>query len=176
MSHWEQVLTDLVEHRGGSIVRYATLLCGDPREAEDLVQEALVRVFTVLRRPRGDGPGDLRGLENAEAYVRRTVLNIYLDGYRRRRRWLAVRHLFGGQDASAGPDQAGPDRLDLDAALATLPPRQRACVVLRFYADLTVEQIACDLGVTAGTVKRHLYDANASLTVTLTPTIEEEPS
>ena len=175
MGRWEPVLTDLVRHRGGSLVRYATLLCGDPREAEDLVQDALVRVFTAGRHSQVGGPGDLGALEHAEAYVRRVVLNLYLDGYRRRRRWLAVRHLLGGQDSTAGPDQAGPERLDLDSALAALPPRQRACVVLRFYADLTVEQIADDLGVTAGTVKRHLHDANASLAVRLAPAVDEEP-
>jgi len=174
MSRWEPVLTDLVQYRGGQLVRYATLLCGDRREAEDLVQDALIRVFTATRPPHGNGPGDLSAVEHAEAYVRRTILNLYLDGYRRRRRWVAVRHLLGGQDSTAGPDQVSPERLDLDSALAALPPRQRACVVLRFYADLTVGQIADDLGVTEGTVKRHLHDANASLAKTLAPSAKEE--
>ena len=174
MSRWEPVLADLLRYRGGALVRYATLLCGDQREAEDLVQDALIKVFTAMRRPHGDGPGDVGALEHAEAYVRRTVLNLYLDRYRRRRRWLAVRHLLGGQVATAGPDQASPERLDLNSALAALPPRQRACVVLRYYADLTVGQIADDLGVTAGTVKRHLHDANASLATSLAPAVGEE--
>jgi len=176
MSRWEPVLTDLVRYRGGHLVRYATLLCGDRREAEDLVQDALVRVFAAMRRPHGNGPGDRDALDHAEAYVRRTVLNLYLDGYRRRQRWVGVRHLLGGQDSTAGPDAASPERLDLDAALVSLPPRQRACVILRFYADLTVGQIADELGVTAGTVKRHLHDANASLATSLTPSAEEKPA
>jgi RNA polymerase sigma factor (sigma-70 family) len=174
MSRWEPVLADLVRYRGGSLLRYATLLCGDRREAEDLVQDALIRVFTTLRRPHGNDPGDLGVLEHTEAYVRRTVLNLYLDGHRRRRRWLAVRHLLGGQVSTAGPDHAGPERLDLHAALAALPPRQRACVVLRYYADLTVGQIADELGVTAGTVKRHLHDANVGLATSLAPAVGEE--
>ena len=174
MSRWEPVLTDLVRYRAGSLLRYATFLCGDQREAEDLVQDALVKAFTVMRRPHSGGPDDVGALEHAEAYVRRTVLNLYIDGYRRRRRWVAVRHLLGGEDWTAGPDQASAERLDLDSALAALPPRQRACVVLRFYADLTVEQIADDLGVTTGTVKRHLHDANASLAKSLAFTAEEE--
>jgi RNA polymerase sigma-70 factor (ECF subfamily) len=174
MNRWEPVLTDLVRYRGGHLVRYAALLCGDRREAEDLVQDALVRTFTTMRRPQGDGPGDLAALEHAEAYVRRTVLNLYLDGYRRRRRWAAVRHLLGGQASTAGPEQAGPDHLDLDAALGALPPRQRACMVLRFYADLTVDQIAEDLGVTVGTVKRHLHDAGSTLAARLA--VDEEAS
>ena len=102
---------------------------------------------------------DLGTVQHVEAYVRRTVLNLYLDGYRRRRRWGAVRHLVGRQDATDGPDQGSPERLDVDSALAALPPRQRACVVLRYFSDLTVAQIADDLGVTTGTVKRHLHDA-----------------
>ncbi|KQR12436.1 sigma-70 family RNA polymerase sigma factor [Cellulomonas sp. Leaf334] len=174
MNRWEPVLTDLVRYRGGSLVRYAALLCGDRREAEDLVQDALVRTFTTMRRSQGDGPGDLAALEHAEAYVRRTVLNLYLDGYRRRRRWTAVRHLLGGQASTPGPEQAGADHLDLDVALAALPPRQRACMVLRFYADLTVNQIAEDLGVSAGTVKRHLHDAGSTLASRLA--VDEEAS
>lgn len=174
MNCWEPVLTDLVRNRGGALVRYATLLCGDRREAEDLVQDALVRVFATTRRPQGGGPGDFAALENVEAYVRKTVLNLYLDGYRRRRRWGAVKHLLGAQVSTDGPDQATPEHLDLDSALAALPPRQRACVVLRFYADLTVPQIAEDLGVSPGAVKRHLHAANAKLAVSLTPVGEEE--
>jgi RNA polymerase sigma factor (sigma-70 family) len=176
MNRWEPVLTDLVRERGGSLVHYAALLCGDRREAEDLVQDALVRTFTSMRRPQGDGPGDFEALENAEAYVRRAVLNLYLDGYRRRRRWAAVRHLLGGQASTAGPDHASPLHLDLESALGALPPRQRACVVLRFYADLTVGQIAEDLGVSAGTVKRHLHDANLNLASRLAPVADEEAS
>jgi len=174
MSRWEPVLADLVRYRGGSLVRYATLLCGDRSEAEDLVQDALIRVFTALRRPHGASLGDGRALEHAEAYVRRTVLNLYLDRCRRRRRWTSVQHLLAGQVSTPGPDQASPERLDLSSALAALSPRQRACVVLRYYADLTVGQIADDLGVSVGTVKRHLYDANASLATSLAPAVGEE--
>ncbi len=176
MDAWEPALTDLVRFRGGLLVRYARLLCGDQREAEDLVQEALIRVFSATRRPPGGRPADATAIENAEAYVRRTVLNLFLDGCRRRQRWVAVRHLLGGQVSTAGPERAIPDRLDLAAALATLPPRQRACVVLRYYEDLTVVQIADDLAVTPGTVKRHLHDANASLAARLAPSLGREPA
>lgn len=124
MSRWEPVLTDLVQYRGGSLLRYATLLCGDQREAEDLVQDALIKVFTV-RRPLRAGQDESGALDHAEAYVRRTILHAYIDGYRRRLRWVAVRHLVGVQTRTAGPDQGGPERLDLQSALAALPPKQR---------------------------------------------------
>ncbi|WP_154795721.1 sigma-70 family RNA polymerase sigma factor [Occultella kanbiaonis] len=172
MSHWEPVLTDLVRQRGGALVRYAALLCGDRAEGEDLVQEALTKVFAVMRKPpRGDGRV---AIEHAEAYVRRTVLTLYLDGYRRRRRWAAVRHLLPGSESTAGPERHSPDRLDVDRALAVLGPRQRACMVLRYYADLTVPQIADELGVSPGTVKRHLHDAGLHLVAELDGSLEGE--
>jgi len=84
MAQWEQALDELVRTRGTALVGYAYLLCGDRREAEDLVQDALVRTFAR---------GRLTEAAALEGYVRRTLLNTYLDGFRRRRRWAAVRHL-----------------------------------------------------------------------------------
>jgi len=66
MSRWEPVLTDLVQHRGGTLLRYATLLCGNQREAEDLVQDALIKVFSV-RRPLRTGQDESGALDHAEA-------------------------------------------------------------------------------------------------------------
>jgi RNA polymerase sigma factor (sigma-70 family) len=156
---WEDVLDDLVRHRGGALVRYAALLTGDPREAEDLVQDALVRCF-------GQGR-PLRDAVAAEAYVRRAILTIFLDATRRRRRWSGVAHLLAHDEE--GPDHAVGDRIDVQAAIATLSPRLRACVVLRFYDDLTVPQIAKDLDLAEGSVKRYLSDASAQLEALLGP-------
>ena len=159
MRAWEDVLDDLVRHRGGALVRYATLLTGDRREAEDLVQDALLKSF-------GSGRA-LRDELAAEAYARRAILTIFLDGTRRRRRWSGVAHLLV-------PDEQAPDpmtgvRIDVQQALATLPPRLRACVVLRFYDDLTVPQIARDLDLAEGSVKRYLSDACERLEALLGP-------
>lgn len=115
------------------------------------MQDALVRCFS-----RGSA---LRDVGAAEAYVRRTVLTIFLDGYRRRVRRDGLRHLVARPDETSGPEQSAPDRLDVHAALATLRPRLRACVVLRFYDDLTVPEIARRLDLSDGTVKRYLFDA-----------------
>jgi RNA polymerase sigma-70 factor (ECF subfamily) len=158
---WEQVLGDLVRTRGGALVRYATLLTGDPRAAEDLVQDALVRCFST--------GSALRETAAAEGYVRRTILTIFLDGYRRRARWDGVRHLLARDDDTAGHEQAAAIRLDVHAALLTLRPRLRACVVLRFYDDLTVPEIARRLDLSDGTVKRYLFDATAQLEAVLGP-------
>ena len=150
MAAWEQSLDELVRTRGTALVGYAYLLCGDRREAEDLVQDALVKTFT-----RGRG-----GLEatSLEGYVRRAVLTTYVDGFRRRRRWAAVRHLVHSDDARPGHESGVGDRIDVAAALATLAPRERACVVLRFYEDLTVPGIADALSLSQGAVKRYLSD------------------
>ena len=159
MASWEDVLDELVRHRGGALVRYATLLTGERREAEDLVQDALVRCF-------GQGR-PLRDAVAAEAHVRRAILTIFLDATRRRRRWSGVVHLLACDDE--GPDHAAGDRIDVQAAIGTLSPRLRACVVLRFYDDLTVPQIARDLDLAEGSVKRYLSDACDQLEALLGP-------
>ena len=161
MPSWEQVLTELVRHRGPALVRYATLLTGERRAAEDLVQDALVRCFSQGR--------PLRETAAAEAYVRRAVLTIFLDGRRRADRWSGVRHLLARSEHTDGPEPTAPARLDVAAAVATLRPRLRACVVLRFYDDLTVPEIARRLGLADGTVKRYLSDATAELEAILGP-------
>nr|WP_174257855.1 sigma-70 family RNA polymerase sigma factor [Phytoactinopolyspora alkaliphila] len=133
------------------MVGYAYLLTADLAEAEDLVQEAIVRTFAR----------SLRGLElqDAESYVRRAVLRLYVDGHRRWGRWLGVRHLVATRSDDRGA-LAGPEltdtQIDVRRALADLPRRERACVVLRYFEDLTVPQIADRLGVSDGSVKRYL--------------------
>ncbi|NMM16135.1 MAG: sigma-70 family RNA polymerase sigma factor [Cellulomonas sp.] len=155
MSDWEHVLDTLVRERGPALVRYAALLTGDLGDADDLVQEALIRSFSQGR--------PLRETLAAESYVRRAILSIFLDGYRRRRRWAAVRHLLARPDDAEGLEAAASSRIDVQSALLTLRPRLRACVVLRFYDDLTVPEIARQLALSDGTVKRYLSDPIGAL-------------
>lgn len=150
MAAWEQALKDLVRTRGTALVGYAYLLCGDRREAEDLVQDALVKTFA-----RGRAGARM---ESMEGYVRRAILSTYLDGFRRRKRWAAVRHLVAVDDVRTGPEAAVTAHIDVRAALDTLAPRERACVVLRYFEDLTVPQIADALSLAEGSVKRYLSD------------------
>jgi RNA polymerase sigma-70 factor (sigma-E family) len=161
MAAWEDSLDSLVRSRGPALVGYAFLLCGNRQEAEDLVQDALVKTYS--RGRVGTQP------DNVEGYVRRAVLNTYLDGFRRRRRWEAVRHLVGPQETGAGPEQAVGDRMAVAAALETLTPRERACVVLRYYEDLPVKRIADELSISEGAVKRYLSDAVRCLEAQLGP-------
>lgn len=173
---WHEDLETLATQRGGVLVGYAYTLCGDVRQAEDLVQEALVRYCSRLVRPGGrsggrragttsgmrtvplDGAAD-RAVEHAEAYVRRIVLNLYLDGWRRGRRWADIVPRVATDDHVRFPDSGVTARADVVQALAGLAPRQRACVVLRYLEDLTIEQVAQALGLAPGTVKRYLHDA-----------------
>lgn len=160
MPDWNDDLHELVRTRHRALIGYAYLLCGNTREAEDLVQDALVKVYTPRSTP---------ATEVSEGYVRRAILTIYLDLYRRRRRWSGIKHLVGIADRVESKDGAVADQVDVAVALDALTPRQRACVVLRYFEDLTVPQIASALGCADGTVKRHLFDAHALLAERLGP-------
>jgi RNA polymerase sigma-70 factor (ECF subfamily) len=156
---WERVVTELVAERGDALLRYAALLCGDRDDAADLVQEALVKTFGRLRNGFG--------VDSAEAYVRRVILNTHLDGGRRRTRWrrLAPLEYLPEQRDSDAP--AVDAKLDLHGELRKLTPRERACLVLRYYDDLTVAAIAETLGISLGTVKRYLSDGLAKMAIAL---------
>ena len=121
--------------------RTAYLMCGDWHRAEDAAQDALVKVYRRWSRiERGDG---------LNAYAHRAVVTAVFDHSSRER-------LHDPDDDRATvPDLAGPvdDRLLVVQALATLPASQRACVVLRHYADLSLEQTADILGIGVGGVK-----------------------
>jgi len=122
--------------------RAAFLLCGDWHTAEDLVQATLVKVFVSWRR--------IRRQETAHAYATRTLVNTYLAHKRLKR--------TGEIPTSELPERAAelpsPEtRMVVIAALATLPPKGRAVVVLRYWADLSVDQVAAVLGCSPSAVK-----------------------
>lgn len=126
------------------LVRTAYLLTGDHHEAEDLVQSTLAKVY--LGWPR------IRRLDVPEAYVQRALVNNNLSRFRKRR----VVHLLTPllpERARADPHSPVEDRALLMAALAALPPRQRAVVVLRYWEDLSEQQVADILGCSPGNVK-----------------------
>ncbi|WP_427887233.1 RNA polymerase sigma factor [Kribbella sp. GL6] len=156
MADWEQAIRTLHAERGAALHAYGYLLTGEQAAAADLVQDAFLRVFSRLRL--GDD------IDRLESYVRRAMLNRYVDGRRRAGLWRARRHLLV-QPVAEEPDHGLAD--DVRRALTTLSPRQRACVVLRYYEDLTVPQIAAQLDCAEGTVKRHLADARSKLATQL---------
>lgn len=132
--------------------RVAAQLTGDPHRGDDLVQQAITKLYLRWRAAEQ--------ASNLDAYVYKILLRAYLD--ERRLAWSRV------ELGSTGPDEATPavdveSRILLRTALAQLPPRQRAVVVLRYLADLSVDDVAEVLGISAGTVKSQCSDAVASL-------------
>ena len=156
---WEQELGTLDATRGSALVAYAYLLTGNAHAAEDLVQDGLVNCYS-RRRPHE--------VEWLEAYVRRVILNTYLDAYRSTSRLAKITHLLADEPGADEHAAAG-DRADVARALTVLSPRERACVVLRFYDDLTLPEIGQRLGISAGAVKRYLSDARHKLEPLLGP-------
>jgi RNA polymerase sigma-70 factor (sigma-E family) len=154
MTEWREVVGGLMAARGQALKRYAYVLCGSDDEAEDLVQQALVN---ALSRGRG------RDLRSPEAYVKRVITNEYLDRRRAQETWL--RHARRVVPSAHDDDNVSQVALgdDVRTALFALSPRQRACVVLRFYEDLTVPEVARTLGLGEGTVKRYLSESLARL-------------
>jgi RNA polymerase sigma-70 factor (sigma-E family) len=122
------------------LLRIAWLTCGDHQFAEDLVQGALAAVYQRWGRLRADDPA---------AYARRCIVNAHIDASRKRRREVVTDRVPDRGAVDALP----PDTRWLLTALATLPSRERQCVVLRHYADLPEAEVADLLGVSIGTVK-----------------------
>lgn len=156
---WERVVETLVAERGEALTRYAYLISGSADDAADLVQDALVKTFGRLRNGLS--------LVSAEAYVRRAILNGYLDDGRRRTRWRRISHLTAVPESQDSPAPAAETRLDLQGELRRLSPRERACLVLRYYDDLKVDDIAATLEISPGAVKRYLSDGLAKMSIAL---------
>ncbi|WP_051367876.1 SigE family RNA polymerase sigma factor [Hamadaea tsunoensis] len=140
-----------VEHAWQRHFRLALLLTGDRHLAEELLQDALVRIYERWRR--------LSRTDDLHAYLRKVLVNNHTSHWRRRRRESLVADL---------PDRPGDDTVSAEAlvvrdALRALPPRQRAVVVLRHYEDLSERDIARALGCTQGTVKSQHAKAMARL-------------
>lgn len=121
--------------------RTAYLMCGDWHRAEDLTQTAFAKLYAAWPR--------LRDPAAADSYLRQILTTTYLDDSRRL--WHRERATDPMPDDEMSDDHD--DRLDLLDALAQVAPRQRACLVLRFYDDLSVEETAAALRCSTGTVK-----------------------
>jgi RNA polymerase sigma-70 factor (sigma-E family) len=152
--------TEFVAARMSALRRIAYLLCQDWHRADDLVQVAITRLYANWHRASV--------MDHTEAYVRTILVREYLS--ERRSGWARRVSLDGTVPdlAAAQPDRDA--ALDMHAALAGLPPRQRATIVLRFYCDLTVDQAANVLGCTSGTIKSQTAKGLAGLKKALEPT------
>jgi RNA polymerase sigma-70 factor (sigma-E family) len=142
--------------------RLAFVMLGDPQQAEEVVMEAFVKVFSGWNR--------FRNIEHLPAYLRRTVVNGCRGRIRRRRIEGRAAALLHGRAEREAADW-GPERSELQAdvwtAVRALPERQRACIVLRYLEDLSDAQIAETLDCSIGTVKSQLAKARAKLQTSL---------
>jgi RNA polymerase sigma-70 factor (sigma-E family) len=153
---------DYVASRGDRLLRFAFLLCGDRHLAEDLVQEVLARVHDRWHR--------LAHVEQPDAYFRTAIVRQFVS-WRRRRSSQETSLELVPEPAGTGPDAAARHaaRDEMWRLLATLPRKQRAVLVLRFYADLPDDQIAEALGCRPATVRVHVARGLARLRDAIAP-------
>jgi RNA polymerase sigma-70 factor (sigma-E family) len=144
-----EVFDAFVRARHAALLRYGTVLTGDPHSAADLVQDALERTGLAWSRVQQQG--------DPEGYVRRVMANRNISQWRRLRRERLV---------DAPPERVYDDHPADDVmweVLATLPRRQRTVLVLRYYEDLSEVEIARVLGIAQGTVKSQASKGIAAL-------------
>jgi RNA polymerase sigma-70 factor (sigma-E family) len=161
---------DFVEFAAASrewLRRTAYVLCGDWHRASDITQEALIRVYVAW--PRLENKGGLA------AYARRAVVSVVIDQSRQRSSTEVP--AMAAEAAPVAPDLAGEvaDRQAVRQALARLPQRRRACVVLRYFEELSVAEVAALLGISEGTVKSQTSRGLASLRTMLEDEAHDAP-
>ena len=162
----DRFVADMFRAEGTSLVRLARLFVDDRNAAEDLVQEAFIRLARSARR--------IEDPARAPAYLRSIVLNLARD--HNRRGLVSLRHRSPVGDANAGADDelaVREDQRQVLDALRDLPARQRACLVLRYYDELGIDDIATTLGVSRNSVKTHLRRGLAALEARLTADPED---
>jgi RNA polymerase sigma-70 factor (sigma-E family) len=142
----EREYGDYVAARSRHLCGLAYLMCGDWHSAQDAVQTALTKLY--LAWPR------LHTREAVDPYVRRIVVRAVFDQrrlarFRREASWAEPPDAVGTADLA----DATPDRLAVLHALSRVPPRQRAVLVLRYWEDQPVDEVARTLGCSTGTVK-----------------------
>lgn len=156
----DEAIGELFREHYRSLLRLAALLVDDRETAEDVVQDAFVRLHGAW--------GRVRDPAQRPAYLRSIVCNTARS--RLRRRLVAARHRPAPPaDARSAEDAAlvGEERAEVLAALRALPRRQRECLVLRYYLDLSEAQIAAALGISTGSVKSHASRGVAALAAAL---------
>jgi RNA polymerase sigma-70 factor (sigma-E family) len=136
----EDDFRELYVARAAALRRTAFLLCGDWHQAEDLVQVSFAKLYAAWRR-----------VDRPEPYLRQVLVRSWIDETRRPHR--RERPSADLPDGPTSPGSSFEDRQLLKAALLRVPPRQRACLVLRFFDDLSVADTARALGINENTVK-----------------------
>jgi RNA polymerase sigma-70 factor (sigma-E family) len=146
-------LADLYREHRQTLVRLASLLLHEPADAEEVVQDAFLKAYLAW--------GRIREPDKALAYLRSAVLN----GARSRLRHLRVvaRTPLESPRSVEADGEAADDRRRILAAVRSLPARQRECLALRYYLELSETEIATTLGISTGSVKTHVHRGLAAL-------------
>lgn len=148
----------LFAEESASLVRLARIFCDDRNAAEDLVQEAFIRLHRSA--------GTIRDLGSAPAFLRSIVINLARDHNRRGLMSLRHRNTADPDPAPPGPDDLAVVDDDAQAvveALRALPDRQRACLVLHYYEQLSIAEVAETLRISPNSVKTHCRRGLAAL-------------
>lgn len=144
---------EFVRTRAHALYRYGYLLTGNAYDTDDLVQDALLKVRAAWSR--------LDNQDDPIAYTRTVMARLHVSAWRRRRRERVVPDVPDiAVDEGHG---SGAQYTPVWRALATLPPGQRAVLVLRYYEQLSEAEIAATLGVSRGTVRSQMFRALANL-------------
>ena len=144
----------LYREHGPALVRLAFLLTGDNAEAQDLVHDAFIQVAGKLDQ---QARGEVLPIDNVPGYLRRTVVNV-CHGWHRRAATRA-RH----EPPVAEPVVLAPEHDEIWTALADLPVQRRTALVLRFYEDLSFDDVASVMGVRPSTARSLVRRGLASL-------------
>ena len=140
--------------------RLAGVILGNGADAEDATHDAVVQAWRMF--------AGLRDQARFEAWFQRILVNVCRDRLRKQRRTPVTELTLAGSVSVAGEFTKVEDRLALDRAFARLSPDQAITVVLRFHADLTLDDVAARMGVPVGTVKSRLHAALAAMQHALT--------
>lgn len=152
------LVEQMFAEQGASLVRLARVFCDDRDAAEDLVQEAFIRLHRSA--------GSIRDLRRAPAFLRSIVINLARD--HNRRGLMSLRHQASTEPPAPPiePDERAVHDEEADEvlnALRTLPERQRACLVLHYYEQLSIAEVAETLRISTNSVKTHCRRGLATL-------------
>jgi RNA polymerase sigma-70 factor (sigma-E family) len=158
----DEAITEMYHAEYRSLVRLSAVLVGDVSTAEEVVQDSFIAMHSAWRR--------LHDTDKAVHYLRRSVVN---------RSRSVLRHRIVADRHAPKPDPDMPsaehgaiallERSAVISALRTLPVRQREALVLKYYLDLSEEQVASVMKISRGAVKSHTARAKAALRSTLEP-------
>ena len=162
----DAAFTQFAADASASLTSTAWLVSGDREVARDLVQTALLKTYVAWPRVRQ---------ADARAFARRALVNAHIDQWRQRHGEVVSTSTVESRTAASDPYEGVDDNDRVARMLATLPPQQRAVVVLRYYEDLSEREVAQTLGISPGAVKSAASRGLAHLRAAATLATKESP-